>query len=367
MKVLFIATLPAPYKNTFYNLLSSYCDVTVLYEKKISQHRNKKWIDETEKKYREIYLNEKHENKFNRDLFQYLNHNYDVIVIGGFATLHTAIAIKYLQFKKRPFFLLADGGIVPKTESFLSKTIKKFLVGSATYWLSSGENTSHYFKTYGADKSKIFTYPFTSLQQHEISKALLTKEEQQKLRQQLNLPQTNIVVAVGQFIERKGFDILIRNADHFTENTKIYLIGDQPTQEYLEMKHRYDHTDKVEFLGFKSKQELMQYYQAADVFVLPTREDIWGLVVNEAMTQGAPVVTTTQCVAGQELIENDVNGYLVDVNDEQTLINKINLLLNNPEKIQQMSENNLKKIQTYTLENMAKSFFDIFVKVKEGK
>lgn len=52
---------------------------------------------------------------------------------------------------------------------------------------------------------------------------------------------------------------------------------------------------------------------AADIFVHPTREDIWGLVVNEAMAKGLPVITTDRCVAGLELIKNESVGRIVPV------------------------------------------------------
>ena len=62
---------------------------------------------------------------------------------------------------------------------------------------------------------------------------------------------------------------------------------------------------------------------AADAFVLPTREDIWGLVINEAMAYGLPVVTTDRCNAGLELIKNNVNGYVVHVDDKGELAKKL--------------------------------------------
>ena len=54
----------------------------------------------------------------------------------------------------------------------------------------------------------------------------------------------------------------------------------------------------VYFIEFKKSEELNEYYKAADIFVHPTREDIWGLVVNEAMAKGLPVVTTNNVLQG---------------------------------------------------------------------
>ena len=87
--------------------------------------------------------------------------------------------------------------------------------------------------------------------------------------------------------------------------------------------------------------------------MLPTREDIWGLVINEAMAYGLPVITTDRCVAGLELVEDGVNGYIVPVNDAASLAEKMLCVLNGD--MQQMGRRSLEKIQGYTIENMAQT------------
>ena len=112
------------------------------------------------------------------------------------------------------------------------------------------------------------------------------------------------------------------------------------------------------FDGFMPKQKLLRYYQAADLFVLPTREDIWGLVVNEAMAYGLPVITTDRCVAGLDLVENGVNGYIVPADDVSALASSIKTALAGD--LTKMGSNSLEKIRPYTIENMAKVHMEIF-------
>ena len=111
----------------------------------------------------------------------------------------------------------------------------------------------------------------------------------------------------------------------------------------------------VKVIGYKSKDKIKQYYKAADIFVLPTREDIWGLVINEAMANGLPVVTTNRCIAGLELIDNGVNGFIIDVDDISELTNKIVRILEDETLLIAMSKNNLNKIKTNTVENIGKN------------
>ena len=96
------------------------------------------------------------------------------------------------------------------------------------------------------------------------------------------------------------------------------------------MKKEYG-LSNVYFEGFKNKDELKDYYRAADLFCLQTRGDVWGLVINEAMAEGLPVITTDKCVAGLELVENGINGYVVPVEDEEKLSKKITEIMQNVE------------------------------------
>lgn len=105
------------------------------------------------------------------------------------------------------------------------------------------------------------------------------------------------------------------------------------------------------------KEKLQVYYQAADLFVLPTREDIWGLVINEAMAAGLPVITTERCVAGVEMLDKE---FIVPVENEQMLAEKITSLLENEEKLLKAATDNLNRSREYTIENMAKEHLKIF-------
>ena len=65
-------------------------------------------------------------------------------------------------------------------------------------------------------------------------------------------------------------------------------------------------------MSFMTKKELADWYQAADLFVMPTREDVWGLVVNEAMAYGLPVISSDMCGAASEMVKNGYNGYIFE-------------------------------------------------------
>ena len=110
-----------------------------------------------------------------------------------------------------------------------------------------------------------------------------------------------------------------------------------------------------------SAEKLREYYRAADIFAFFTREDIWGLVVNEAMANGLPVVSTDRCIAAVELIRNGENGYVIPTEDVEAMSRAVNSILENPELRNKMAENALQKIrEQYTIENMAEEHYRIF-------
>ena len=122
---------------------------------------------------------------------------------------------------------------------------------------------------------------------------------------------------------------------------------------------------KIKFCGFKPFDEIKNMMNDADVFVLPTREDIWGLVINEAMAFGDAIITTNRCIAGLELIENGKNGFMVDVDNVDALANAMKTIITNKNMLQLMQLNSLLKIKDYTIEQMVEDHLAVFQKEVE--
>ena len=91
--------------------------------------------------------------------------------------------------------------------------------------------------------------------------------------------------------------------------------------------------------------------------MLPTREDIWGLVINEAMAYGLPVITTDRCVAGLELVQDGVSGYLIPTEDPDALEQKIRLALTGD--CGAMGKAAYAAVKPYTIENMVKTHVSV--------
>ncbi|MBQ8834490.1 MAG: glycosyltransferase family 4 protein [Oscillospiraceae bacterium] len=361
-RVLFVTNVAAPYRVSFFEELSREMEVTVLLTDSTEQHqtRNAAWFVSRQVGYRQVQLEKclltLGGERLCTDVLDWLKKPWDAIVVCGYSSPTVLLAMAWLRLRGIPFYMEVDGGLI-REESRLKYRFKKLLVTAADRWISSGAYTTQYLAHYGAREEDTSFYPFSSLREADILSQAVSREEKCSLRRELGIGEANMVLSIGQFIPRKGFDVLLRAAAKLQPDTGIYIVGGEPTEEYLRLREELDLTN-IHFVGFLKKEELANYYRAADVFVLPTREDIWGLVINEAMACGLPVVTTDKCVAGLELIEEGISGYIVPVDDPEKLAEKLNTVLSGDPGA--MGAAALEKIRPYTIENMARAHVEIF-------
>ncbi|VTS24309.1 putative glycosyltransferase [Streptococcus porcinus] len=358
MKVLFLINIPSPYRVEFFNRLSDRIDITVLYQRRSSSERSKKWRAPIQDSYTSIFLKGIYtgvDNALSLDVLNYINNSYDLIVICGNSSLTEILAMEWCKFKKIPYIVEGDGAFLDTSKTFKAK-LKKHILKGASLYLSTCNELDKYYLAYGAKESQIKRYHFSSINKNDVLKEPLSKSEKMKLRKELDIVGDKIILSTGQFIYRKGFDILLKSMKSFDCGTSLYIIGGEPRKEYMEII-KNNELSNVYFKSFMTKEKLKKYYLASDIFVLPTREDIWGLVVNEAMAAALPVVTTERCNAGLEMLSNGKNGVIVPVDDVEALTYGIKTCLS---KASEMSYETLKVISKYTLDQMVNDHVLIF-------
>ena len=345
MKILFITNVSSPYRVIFFNMLGQQHQVTVFYEykKEPTEKRNISWQEDHPTYYRAQYR------------FRLVNaKQYDKVIICGISTPKEIKALLYLKLHHIPYILEIDGGL-PKQDKMIKKAIKTFLISGAQKYFSTGEMADNYLTTYGAKRERIVRYPFTSVCDKDIVSVPPTREKKERLRKQLGLKEKRILISVGRFSYQngygKGFDTLLHIAEALPEDIGVYIIGDQPTEEFVRWKEEKN-LSHVHYLSFMNKQKLFTYYQAADLSLFLTRGDVWGLVVNESMANALPVISTNACVAGLELVKDGQNGFIVPVNSVSLTREKILSYLDDEECQERFSQNCLDAIQGYTMEKM---------------
>jgi len=371
MTVLFVTNIPAPYRIDFFTELGKHCDLSVIFEAEKAPGTNNKIHDDwyarnTNSNFKAVFLKkgEIQEKRFNLDIIQYLRSEYDVIILSNYSYYTELLALVYLKARRTKYMLEVDGGIL-RQESGVRKYIKSFLIRGADVYISPSVLTDEFLIHYGAEKEKICRYYFSSFYEKDMLDSPPTIIQKSEIRGNLGIKEKRIILSIGQFIHRKGYDVLLNACCRLSKDVGIYILGGIPTDEYLELQEKFG-LSNVHFLDFLDKKSISDYYRAADIFVLPTREDIWGLVISEAMARGLPIITTSNCIAGIELVEEGVNGYIVPVEDANAISDKINIILYNDELREKMCINSLKKIKPYTIENMAREHLAIFREAKNG-
>lgn len=245
----------------------------------------------------------------------------------------------------------------------MRKSVKKWLLKRAAFAFSPAKLTDEYLMHYGVNQSRIFRYPFSSLSESDLIEAKKLSMKKNECRKLLNIQENRVLISVGQVIPRKGFDVLIKALPLLPSDVGVYIIGGEPTEELKELINHYE-LKNVHFVPFKPKNELVYYFASADLFVLPTREDIWGLVVEEAMSFGLPVITTNKCVAGVELLEGQEMS-IVESEDINMLSIAITKMLSNTGSI--AGERNIEIVKGYTIEKMTECHMRAFERILSGE
>lgn len=358
-KVLFLTNVPSPYRVNFFNEFGKYCDLTVVFEKKQSDERDESWKDYQFKNFHGEFLKGISINTDTAISFgakKYVkDKNFDFIIISNFSSPTGMIAVHYMKKHKIKYFIETDGGS-PKSGKGFKERIKTGIIKGASGYFSTGEENDRYFLAYGADKDKIYRYPFTSIYDKDVFGHIATPEEKATFRQELGIQEKYVILSVGRFSYLngygKGYDVLIRAAEKLSGEIGWYIIGGQPNETFQTMLENSG-LKNFHFIDFKLKDELVKYYRASDQFVLMSVGEAWGLVINESMACGLPVITTEKCIAGRELVKEGQNGYLLSVGDTDGLISSVSKIIENNQD-GKMGNFSIQTIREYTIEQMAK-------------
>lgn len=357
MKVLFITNIPSPYRLRFFETLGKSCELTVLFERVSSNERDASWLQTEFLHFKGIFLKGIKlgvDKAFSWDVIRYLKQHFDVIFVTDFLSPTGMLATWYMKKRGIPYILESDGGFVGQ-EGWLKKAIKTGAIRGAFAYFSTGTVHDEYYLAYGAERARLVRYPFSSVVAEKVLRRPLTCEEKFSIRERLGIKEKKVILYVGQFIHRKGVDVLLKAYQHSKQAEGLYLIGGTPTEEYQRIVEER-HLANVHYIGFKKPEVIAEYYKAADVFVLPTRYDIWGLVVNEALAYGLPVVTTRRCLAGLEMVEKKGTGLLCKAENIDELASCIDeVLLNGQEAY---SAQCLTIASQYSIEAMVQKHLD---------
>jgi len=285
---------------------------------------------------------------------------YDIVVWGeSILSLNSLIFIPTLKLYHKKVVLWADDWGYKK--HFIRKIFEPFI--RLIYLIADGilaHGPKHYlyFLKIGVDKRKIFFIGNAST----VFKEFLSEDEIKRVRRILNTKY--IILYVGGLIKRKNVDKIIRaiyNLRQKNFDVGLLIVGQGPEFKNLyKMVLVMNLTNYVKFLGWIPYHKLVNYYLATDVFVFPAENEPWGLVINEALEAGIPIVAT-KSIGAEELIANNINGVLINEINEENITDSIIKCLAN--KIDVNNQIIIKIKEKYNYKTMSNLFIKSLIKI----
>lgn len=214
---------------------------------------------------------------------------------------------KKLNYSVRLFKLLRP--LLLLTKRPYGRLVDKYALGC----FSQGDLSRKDFIQMGINNDKIEDLYYTTTALGKV------KKEEKSLK---NFPFERKFLYVGRLNKRKGIEDLLVAFSELSnvDQWGLILVGDDEKNGYYQnITKQMGIEKKVLFTGGVQSNEVSSFFSVSDVFILPSRYDGWGAVVNEAASMGLPIISTDQTGAAFHLIENDKNGYIVNAGDSHAL------------------------------------------------
>jgi glycosyltransferase involved in cell wall biosynthesis len=263
----------------------------------------------------------------------------DILIFMGAQSIPALFSVILGKLFSKPIIVVSQT-MPPEYEikrSKLIKFLKKFFLRQANIHIAQTPKTIEtLIQVYGIKPENIIFAPFEggkNFFEKIISINKLTKEEAREI---LNLPKNKLIfLFVGSVIYLKGVDILVKAFFHLSNNKKSFLllvgsynVNDSYYKDLINFIQK-NNLNNIRFEGYKSSIDLIKYYQAADIFVLPSRKDVFPRVLIEAAISRLPIITTDVHSASNFLVVDGKNGYVIPPNDVESLTKAMYQIINN--------------------------------------
>jgi glycosyltransferase involved in cell wall biosynthesis len=236
------------------------------------------------------------------------------IIISGDMGLRSLVAWIFSWLRGVPLIIWSEETVdTAKSISEFQRKLRRFLLKRADAFLALGIPAQEYLLGMEVVKKKI--YLGAQAINNEFWKKASASVDRIQLRRELNIS-GKCFLTVGQLIERKGIDLLISAwagmQDRFKYDNTLIIVGSGSELEKLkQLASNYDLTH-LKFFQHQSPEQLAHLFAAADVMVFPTLADVWGMVVNEAMACGLPVLASCYSGAAHGLVAGSGAGEVFD-------------------------------------------------------
>ncbi len=364
-KILFLANTLSPYRLAFYNALAMKkfpFEVVLLAQ----VERKRKW-DLTKDRnqirfechilpgFQIFFTNKDWPLNFNWGILRLiLKSKANVLVLTGYESPTYWLALFYAKlFGRKIVFWNGSTLESNRSNGFLVKLLRRLFVKCSDAYLAYGTSAKEFLVHYGAKSERITISCNTVNIDYFIRQSLMLISRKERLKKEKGFPE-KIILFSALLIPRKNLDVLLEVLKQIMkDDIGLVVLGSGPLKsKYIEWCKK-NNLNNVFFEGHHPIEDLPKYYTVADVFVMPSLIEVWGVVVNEAMACGLPVLCSNKAGVAKDLVKDGVNGYTFNPDNISDLKDKLITLLNDEEERKKMGQNSRQIIKHYTPEKYA--------------
>jgi glycosyltransferase involved in cell wall biosynthesis len=290
-------------------------------------------------------INELRRNKY--DALWVNGHNHATYMIGIWAARMLGI----------PVFMRCETHLSLRRSSIkrvIRKPLMRFFYNRlCDVCLPIGTRNREFYLDHGVSENRLFTVPY-AVDNDYFTRAVESINDREKVRDELGLPSTKpLILFASKMLPRKRpMDLLSayhRVRDSGTDAGLVF-VGSGVQEELLRNYVREHQLSDVYFFGFRNQSELPKFYAAADVFVFPSEDEPWGLILNEAMCAALPVIVSKEIGAVPDLVHNGQNGFTFEARNVDQLTDCLHRLLEAPDMMKTMGARSREVINEWDYE-----------------
>lgn len=232
----------------------------------------------------------------------------------------------------------------------MERAKRKFISACRAY-IVPGKASREYLETLGVGDKPIFTAPNAVDIERFATLAEAARAHADEIRGVEGLPDRYFLYA-GRITREKGVFYLLEAYARLSQERRsrvgLVFVGDGAARSRLMKRAKELDGSRVIFPGFVQRDNLAKYYALADALVLPTYSDPWGLVVNEAMASGLPIVVSKAAGCAEDLVRHGWNGFVVRPREVGRLAEALGSLADDRELVRLMSQRSVERIQNFS-------------------
>ncbi len=285
---------------------------------------------------------------------------FDALWVHGYASINSLHAMLAARLLGIPVLVRAESWTGDRARTGAKLIAKRLWFNMLRHLidgaLAIGTLNAAYWRHYLGADFPIFSMPYAVDNAYFQQRSAEAVGENATLATELGLdPSRPVILFASKLQPRKHCDHLIEAYLSFTAGSTLspYLLiaGDGEQRAALEQRVRQaGREEDIRFLGFRNQSELPRFLALASVFVLPSRHEPWGLIVNEAMNAGGAVIVSSDCGCQPDLVTDGIEGCVFPVGDIPALADALARVFRTPETARAMGKNALARIGTWSFE-----------------